>query len=281
MVSNMVIESAQRLIAVSLGKIASSRSQRGGVRLHRSLLVAGVLMNARSATVSGDTGELSYDDDTMTEIDDLDIVESKNMDLTVCDTDTDTSTPLLPPTSAELRLSADISTSVLRTAAVESAQNCVLPDTTSVDAESVTEHDTVNRISDSVAECARKRKRFESDEEFDNSVEIKRSRCAAELPAMSSSSQLTADSLRSDATENEMETDSVQLTSLVHCFNSGFQGLLSNSSATDSSSSFLYSLDTSSDSRHHMSTSESIISCSIHIREALETLSRPVLAMSV
>jgi hypothetical protein len=30
----MVIEAAQRLIAVSLGKIASSRNQRGGIRLH-------------------------------------------------------------------------------------------------------------------------------------------------------------------------------------------------------------------------------------------------------
>jgi len=279
----MVIESAQRLIAVSLGKIASSRNQRGGVRLHRSLLVAGVLMNARSATVSGDTGELSDDHNTTAEIDDSDMIESKNMDVLVFDTDT--STPLLPPTSAELRLSADdVSADVLQTAAVESEPDCVLPDTTPVDAESVTEQDTVNRISDSVAvvaECALKRKRLENDEDFDDSVEVKRSRCVAELPIVSTSSPLTATSSLNDAVGNEMETDSVQLSSLVHCFNSGFQGLLSSSSTADTSSSFLYSLDTSGDSRHHMSTSESIISCSIHIREALETLSRPVLAMSV
>ena len=47
----MVVEAAQRIIALSLGKIATSRSQRGGARLHRSLLVAGVLMHARTATL--------------------------------------------------------------------------------------------------------------------------------------------------------------------------------------------------------------------------------------
>ncbi|XP_064616064.1 immediate early response gene 2 protein-like [Liolophura sinensis] len=40
---------AQRLITVSLGKIASSRCQRGGINLHRNLLVASVLHKARTA----------------------------------------------------------------------------------------------------------------------------------------------------------------------------------------------------------------------------------------
>uniref|UniRef100_A0A0B7AY28 Immediate early response gene 5-like protein n=1 Tax=Arion vulgaris TaxID=1028688 RepID=A0A0B7AY28_9EUPU len=39
----------QRLISVSLGKIAQSRCQRGGINLHRNLLVATVLHKARSA----------------------------------------------------------------------------------------------------------------------------------------------------------------------------------------------------------------------------------------
>ena len=278
----MVIESAQRLIAVSLGKIASSRNQRGGVRLHRSLLVAGVLMNARTATTSCDEDEICVDHDAATELNVLDTVESKKMDVSTCEP----LAPLLPPTTAELRSCADdVSAGVLHTVALESATDSVLPNTASADAKSVTEQDTVNRISDSVsavtAECARKRKRHDSDDECDDSAETKRSRCVAELSAVSSSSQASAASSSTDVSESEMETDSVQLTSLVHCFSSGFQGLLSNSSATDSSSSFAFSLDTSGDIRHHTSTSESIISCSIHIREALETLSRPVLAMSV
>ncbi|ELU10161.1 hypothetical protein CAPTEDRAFT_59273, partial [Capitella teleta] len=39
---------AQRLIAMSLGKIHASRGQRGGINLHKNLLVAGVLQKARS-----------------------------------------------------------------------------------------------------------------------------------------------------------------------------------------------------------------------------------------
>ena len=40
---------AQRLISVSLGKIAQSRGQRGGASLHRNLLVSTVLHKARHA----------------------------------------------------------------------------------------------------------------------------------------------------------------------------------------------------------------------------------------
>lgn len=39
----------QRLIALSLGKIAASRQKRGGINLHKNLLVASVLHKARSA----------------------------------------------------------------------------------------------------------------------------------------------------------------------------------------------------------------------------------------
>lgn len=42
---------AQKLIAISLGKIATSRCQRGGPSLHRSLLVASVLYKARTTYV--------------------------------------------------------------------------------------------------------------------------------------------------------------------------------------------------------------------------------------
>jgi len=44
----MDVESPQRLIAVSLGKIAASRCQRGGPSLHKSLLVSAVLHKART-----------------------------------------------------------------------------------------------------------------------------------------------------------------------------------------------------------------------------------------
>lgn len=43
---------AQRLISVSLTKIAASRQQRGGISLHRNLLVASVLYKARAVMLS-------------------------------------------------------------------------------------------------------------------------------------------------------------------------------------------------------------------------------------
>lgn len=49
MIMATVAAEPQRLIAVSLGKIAASRSQRGGINLHKNLLVASVLHKARTA----------------------------------------------------------------------------------------------------------------------------------------------------------------------------------------------------------------------------------------
>ncbi|KAK7095456.1 immediate early response gene 5 protein-like [Littorina saxatilis] len=43
------VPESQRLIAVSLGKIAMSRGQKGGINLHKNLLVATVLHKARTA----------------------------------------------------------------------------------------------------------------------------------------------------------------------------------------------------------------------------------------
>ena len=276
----MVIESAQRLIAVSLGKIASSRNQRGGIRLHKSLLVAGVLMNARSATSLYHDDEFSDDLDTATEVNDVDLMENGQIEASSCDS---SFTPLFASPPTESRLSPDECS--LESAAEISSASSVSPDEKSpAVVEAVTEGDNINRISDSaptVVECDRKRKRLETDDEADDCVDTKRSRLVAESAPTSSPSELSLTDSSGDTADSDMETDSVQLSSLVHCFNSGFQGLLSSTSTVDTSSSFAYSLDTANDARHHTSTSESIISCSIHIREALETLSRPVLAMSV
>jgi len=279
----MVIESAQRLITVSLGKIASSRNQRGGARLHRSLLVAGVLMNARSATAVCSDDELLDDQNAATEVDDVEFAEKG-------DIDSSSLTPLLPPSVDESWLSDDAVNDVVSAPALqdtgtdsESTVHCVLPDTS---ASADIEQDTINRLSDyvtTVVKCGQKRKRVGSDaDEVNDFVKTKCSKISAEAAAVSPSHELSVSDSVCDSADSDMETDSVQLSSLVHCFNSGFQGLLSSNSVVDSPSlSFVHSLDTAGDGQCHTAASESIISCSIYIREALETLSRPVLAMSV
>lgn len=45
----MATSEAQKLIALSIGKIAMSRQQRGGINLHKNLLVASVLHKARAS----------------------------------------------------------------------------------------------------------------------------------------------------------------------------------------------------------------------------------------
>ena len=47
----MATTEAQKLIALSIGKIAMSRQQRGGINLHKNLLVASVLHKARASYV--------------------------------------------------------------------------------------------------------------------------------------------------------------------------------------------------------------------------------------
>lgn len=48
---------AQNLISISLRKIQSSRTQRGGIKLHKNLLVTYVLRNARQLYVSGNLSQ--------------------------------------------------------------------------------------------------------------------------------------------------------------------------------------------------------------------------------
>ena len=47
-----VMQDAQRLVSMSLGKLACSRSQRGGQHLHKALLLSTVLHKAREAFIS-------------------------------------------------------------------------------------------------------------------------------------------------------------------------------------------------------------------------------------
>ncbi|XP_068594887.1 immediate early response gene 5-like protein [Brachionichthys hirsutus] len=53
---------AQNLISISLRKIQSSRTQRGGIKLHKNLLVTYVLRNARQLYVSGTHGTHAHED---------------------------------------------------------------------------------------------------------------------------------------------------------------------------------------------------------------------------
>jgi len=330
----MVIESAQRLIAVSLGKIASSRNQRGGIRLHRSLLVAGVLMNARS--ISYHRHEPDVSDHPDTEFDSADGDESVDYD----DSDAQTSplftADVLPPTQSDERVhyvpdAPEEPEAVFADPAsplTHAELQPVLPDTTSpvcldtVEPPSLTETSGIFCASSRIISptAVRCRKRHRSDECAENADgglcyrNTKRSRnesvCAPEPLCVAPDSSSGEDS----DSDDRMQTDCIQVTNLVSCFSSGFTGLLSgheSASPTYSTPTLTYSATASSysamtptpiysltsyssapggvdvertfadESEKCRRASDSMISCSIHIREALETLSRPTLALSV
>jgi hypothetical protein len=333
----MVIESAQRLIAVSLGKIASSRNQRGGIRLHRSLLVAGVLMNARSITYHHHEPNIS--DRLDAEFDSTDSDELVDLDDSAAQTPPLFTADLMPPTQSDERVHYVPDAPEEPEAVIANPSSPlthaellpVLPDPTTPVCLNTDEPPTLTETSgifcansgiiESSSPPMSCRKRHRSDEcakTPDSGLcyrSTKRSRyesaCAPE-PLTVAPDALSSDDSDSD---DRMQTDCVQVTNLVNCFSSGFTGLLSGSeyaTPTYSASTSSYSLPTSTYSAttpspvysltSYSSTpvgtvdvertfidetekcrraSDSMISCSIHIREALETLSRPPLALSV
>ncbi|XP_078605395.1 uncharacterized protein LOC144878551 [Branchiostoma floridae x Branchiostoma japonicum] len=61
---------AQRLIALSIGKLQASRSQRGGIDLHKNLLVSHVLYTARTALLTGMVPEYYHAETTAVQTED-------------------------------------------------------------------------------------------------------------------------------------------------------------------------------------------------------------------
>jgi hypothetical protein len=79
----------QRIIAVSLNKIVSSRSRRGGISLHRNLLVASVLLRAKDAYIAETVAKRKLDMNNQVVISQQDDDESGLLSNTVEDMDTD------------------------------------------------------------------------------------------------------------------------------------------------------------------------------------------------
>lgn len=84
----MAASEAQHIVNISLKKILASRSRRGGIDLHRNLLLASVLLKARDACIAGTydpayLGDAGYQDDAATSVannDERDDVDSRQDD---------------------------------------------------------------------------------------------------------------------------------------------------------------------------------------------------------
>lgn len=305
----MVVEAAQRIIALSLGKIATSRAQRGGARLHRSLLVAGVLMHARSATVQSqndcttDLEEQKYLTDCAPFSDSVVHPVDESDPETFLELEADQSVPGAEPClttntgTTDLPGVEDHSLHTLQPVDIQPLS--ALPDSTVPSKDSrlfdSAAHKTDFRPSSSedilpdvIPNSDRKTRGVKRRSESWDSEKMdyrKRSKYETKFDMDEGNVEVVeADSSTDDEDDERMQIDCLQLTSLVHSFNSGFSGLLSASSEpfltyVERGDSFYGSGDAVK-LNSATSTSESMISCSLHIREALETLSRPVVAMS-
>lgn len=286
----MAVE-AQRLIAISLGKMASSRAQRGGARLHKSLLVASVLHSAQTVALLNDQQNLgltlslpprnlnvALQPSMLSEITEFGDKNAGDEDCSV-----DAKGSLFEPKKYyELSGRNDNESDSEDELELVTLTSCVntSPNENSVAFAPVVEQlrssdNTFNGYVNSAVNC---------NEFLDSQLQSpcrKRNRNddVEEPHAKHLRFSLSNDYSSSSCSIEPMQTDPWQVTNLVYSFSIGFSGLLRNSESSE------FSLSDSAESDQplyiHSSTSESIISCSTQIREALDTLTRPAIAMTV
>lgn len=199
---------AQKVIAISLGKIATSRCQRGGPSLHRSLLVASVLYKARTTYVDDVFPTFGHCPDPCVEDNANDGDES------------------VEGAASEARLSGTVTSTSPLTSAYD---DCDSTDELSSGDDKENVQPSNERLSPEPPVRCTKRRRTVDDE--DCAKRCKRdtalwrrssSLCSTDSDAESSDSELLADGEPHDA-DGAMEVESIS--NLVLAFNSGLKGL--------------------------------------------------------
>ena len=265
---------AQRLIAMSLGKIAASRGQRGGISLHKNLLVATVLSKARTVFMLE-----SYNN----------MMENRRLEMEARETKYTEEQTIDDSSATENQENGDR----LKTDSCVYGNN----NNNNDDGESTCDLDDNKENSAPEAPCdvdltpdagclrCRKRRLTEADVNDVNSDDgdiPNGKRCKTEV--------------NSERTVEGMQVDgSTQITNLVNCFSAGFTGLLNGSNDCHNTSTDLgYSsaeedegddddvfTSSTTTSSQCVKSDNSLISCSTQIKEAFETLARPCIALTV
>lgn len=285
---------AQRLIAMSLGKIAVSRTQRGGANLHRSLLVSHVLHKARTAFMMENFQAMLQARQAQQH---QQYEQPEEQDQVVPEVvEQQPSAPATPQPQA-----ANFPNPALREAQTQPsfpnpALREVQPQPGDTRPVCVQEEDDKENSPPSVTQDSNSYKDSNNKEDKDNNKEVSCAKCTvkrrlASSPCQPSSQDITPTSSGSErdseppsckrvkteqspchvpsssSTEPEpMQTESVQISNLVHRFNSGLSGLLSCSNSQNCNP------DNSS-------------SCATQIVDSVprfqDSLSRPVIALTV
>ena len=271
---------AHKLIALSLNKIACSRRQRGGVNLRKNLMVAGVLFKARTIYIENyhtleDTS--TYRSESIeTQSDSIEQQTDSNVVEEVCQSNESAGnlaceervTSLDSPSiESETEQDKENTPPSINSSTVSGSTEYGYNTEKSTDEVADVKKDNVE--SDSPCTKCSKRRLTEVEAAVD-SISPKRPRSDNVLTELGSNS-VSRDS--ETQTTEPMQTEPTQISNLVNIFNSGFTGLLNSASESCKNQTLLAPVSTVSDSQQ--------ISCSTQIKEAFETLARPVLAMAL
>ena len=248
---------AQRLIAMSMGKITSSRSRRGGINLRHNLLVANVLLKARTVYMMA-----NYE--TMMKARQAQVSEpEKPVEVVEADSTSEmASSPVTAEDSTTTSTSAVDETSV----PVDSTDSIV---TVSSEINDRLEPDTCDTDKENAPPPT-------NDDDNKNC-----SRCTKRRLTEVDSNQENTKKARVDCAKNtegsveEMKTDGgAYISNLVHRFNSGFTGLLTVNSHYDD--------DSNRGKGQGLTTTDGFISCSTQMKDSsFESIAIQPIALAV
>lgn len=294
---------AQRLIALSLGKIAMSRQQKGGINLHKNLLVASVLHKARTTYMMDNFQTLLANKRAQAEkeaaakmIVDRPVENSSDntsMEVSVqsrgvTDSCTKSNTVEAPHGVRVEKCSNTLVDKENMSPVSENSDNKTenTPCDKSVDLEKksctkelpistpivsgkvpLSEHRSRNYVSQSAScRCAGGKRRRSFVTEYESVTEPKRPRFEEDSENSDSESEYESDSC--DSVER-MQTESTQVTNLVDIFNTGFNGLCKDTHSGQSTTGHInvyVSADRSVSGHQYVLTD---ISCGTQIKDSV------------
>ena len=281
---------AQQLVALSLGKIAASRATRSGINLHKSLLVSSVLYKARTAILMEKyrASMVDYsDNESDTTSGESDISEEQSLECKEASapaegemTDNNNQTGQdgdaysenlendseIPEDKENVRPSCEFTTPSVEVKSPLNA-SCVLGSTENILTKSSQDSDK------EITKCERctKRRLSSVDGEDSDSSPVKRVKQDENTPVRSQSSDC-----------DEQPMDQTQITHLVDSFNSGFDSLLSTPNCVSQQVQTCtdYNIGISPKSQVQ-GFSEAFSYCSSQIKESFDTLTSPIIALTV
>lgn len=270
---------AQRIITISINKIAGSRNQRGGINLRKNLLVASVLQSARSLYYEEMCNKMSrtttlytrcdseMDDDDCTESPDWGENDNDSDTVSSCDQENNApagnaecTTPITTGNEDKENRIPDYITPVVDTLEPVKCERIEqVEDLES--SESCEERPVLRDLSSQNYSCLTCKRKRSEDESYD-SVPVKKAKFDSDCYSPCS---------HSDSQESSHEQQG-HITSLVSIFKTGFHGLSGDSNRNSNASSETNNRSTMSSSHLEQSSYVSPIA------RSLDILSRPIAA---